>query len=143
MPIYENDPPAEPNRCVIVVDNALSAGRAANAAAVLAFTLGKRHADLAGVDLVDASGHRHPGLIPIGIAVLSASNSELSALRNGAIGAGIDVVDFPTQGQATTDYGHFGAQVALVPSEELSYVGIGLLGPRKAVGRIIGKCPLL
>src|SRR5258708_38931869 len=46
-------------RCVIGVDEAVPIGRAANAAAVIALTLGKRHPHLAGPDLVDGSGHAH------------------------------------------------------------------------------------
>ncbi len=55
MPIYADEPLAEPSRCVIVVDRALPAGRAANAAAVVAFTLGKRHPEVAGSDLIAAT----------------------------------------------------------------------------------------
>lgn len=143
MPIYQDEPEFEPSRCVIVVDSALPPGRAANAAAVVALTLGKRHAELPGEDLVDASGHRHPGLIPIGIAVLGADAAALRALREAALKSGLDIVDFPSQGQETTDYGRFCAQVATVPSDRLTYVAVGVYGPRKAVGRIVGKFPLL
>ncbi len=133
----------EPTRCVIVVDQSLPAGRAANAAAVIALTLGKRHPHLAGGDLIDASGQAHPGLIPIGIAVLVASAPELGALRAKALKDGVDVVDFPSQGQQTNDYAEFGLQVREVPTADLTYVGVGLYGRRKAVGRIVGRFSLL
>jgi hypothetical protein len=133
----------EPERCAIVVDVALAVGKAANAAAVIALTLGKRHPHLAGADLIDASGHAHPGLIPIGISVLAAAAADLRDVRVKALKHGIDVVDFPCHGQQTNDYAEFGARVREVPTEELSYVGIGLFGTRKAVGRIIGKFSLL
>ena len=74
----------EPGRCAIVVDQSLPVGRAANAAAVIALTMGKIHPDLAGVDLIDGSGLAHPGLIPIGISVLGATAEELKALREKA-----------------------------------------------------------
>jgi hypothetical protein len=134
---------AEPARCTIVVDGALPAGRAANAAAVIALTLGRRHPHLAGPDLIDASGHAHPGLIPISIAVLAAPAGDLGELRDKALWNGIDVVDFPSQGQQSNDYVEFGERVRGVPTEALTHVGIGLLGPRKAVGRIVGKFSLL
>ena len=134
---------AEASRCVIVIDAALPAGRAANAAAVIALTLGKRHPHLVGADLVDASGHVHPGLIPIGIAVLAASAAELCALRAKALSGGIDVVDFPSEGQTTTDYAAFGARVRGIATEDLSYAGVGLYGRRKAVGRVVGRFSLL
>jgi len=133
----------QPGRCVIVLDQALPIGRAANAAAVIALTLGNRHPHLAGPDLVDASGHAHPGLIPIGIAVLAAPAPDLVELRAKALKNGIDIVDFPSQGQQTTDYAEFGARVREVPTEKLTYVGVGLYGPRKAVGRIVGRFSLL
>jgi hypothetical protein len=133
----------EQERCAIVVDAALPPGRAANAAAVIALTLGTRHPHLAGSDLIDASGQVHPGLIPIGIAVLAGSMADLREIRAKALRNGVDVVDFPSQGQQTTDYAEFGARVREVPTEGLSYVGIGFYGTRKAVGRIVGKFPLL
>lgn len=142
MAINFEDVPAEPKRCVIVIDQDLPAGRAANAAAVIALTLGKRHPHLAGPDLVDAAGCRHPGLIPIGIAVLAAPVATLNPVRVKALKRDIDVVDFPRQGQQTNDYAEFGASVAEVAPEDLTYVGIGLYGTRKAVGRIVGKFPL-
>ncbi|GGC88246.1 DUF2000 domain-containing protein [Chelatococcus reniformis] len=134
---------AEPQRCVIVVDDALPPGRAANAAAVIALTLGKRHPDLAGHDLVDASGDIHPGLIPIGIAVLAAPAPQLQALRAKARAGTVDLVDFPAQGQQTTDYAAFGAAVRTVETDALAYVGVGIYGSRKAVGRLVGKYALL
>ena len=135
--------PDDPGRCVIVVDETLPVGRAANAAAVIALTLGKRHPVLAGADLVDKSGVAHPGLIPIGIAVLAAPAEELAALRAKALARGVDVVDFPVQGQETTDYGAFGRAVGEVETEALRYVGVGVFGPRKAVGKVVGKFGLL
>ncbi len=133
----------DPGRCVIVVDEALPVGRSANAAAVIALTLGKRHPALAGADLVDRSGVAHPGLIPIGIAVLAAPAEELGSLRAMALARGIDVVVFPVQGQQTTDYAAFGRAVAEVETDALRYVGVGVFGPRKAVGKVIGKYSLL
>jgi hypothetical protein len=137
------DGAAQPTRCVIVIDDGLPPGRAANAAAVIAPTLGKRHPHLAGPDLVDASGHAHPGLIPIGIAVLAAPAADLADVRAKAARRGIDVVDFPVQGQETNDYAEFGARVRRVPTDALAYVGVGLYGERKAVGRVVGSFGLL
>jgi hypothetical protein len=130
-------------RCAIVVDASLPTGRAANAAAVIALTLGKRHPHLVGPDLVDASGRAHPGLIPIGIAVLAAPTAELNSVRAKALKDGIDVVDFPSQGQQTTDYAKFGALVGEVPTEGLTYVAVGLYGAHRSVGRIVGRFSLL
>ena len=70
-------------RCVIVVDESLPAGLAANAAAVLALTLGAREPDLVGADFVDADAQPHPGLIPIGLP--SCARRAPSSWRSGAL----------------------------------------------------------
>ena len=68
-------------RCVVVVDEELAPGLAANAAAVMAVTLGARLPALVGEDFEDAAGERHPGLITTGLPVLRAPAAELPALR--------------------------------------------------------------
>jgi hypothetical protein len=132
-----------PRRCVIVLDRSLAIGKAANAAAVIALTVGQRHPGLVGATLTDASGADHPGLIPTGIAVLATGAEELPAIRAKAIAAACDVVDFPLQGQQTTDYASFLAAVAVTPADELRYVGLALLGEKKAVARIVAHLGLL
>jgi hypothetical protein len=67
-----------PDRCVIVLDRDLPIGQAANGTAVIAVTIGQRHPVLVGEQLVGASGFTHPGLIPIGIAILAASRDEMA-----------------------------------------------------------------
>ena len=49
-----------PERCVIVIDEALPPGLAANAAAVLALTLGREEPALVGAGFVDADEGAHP-----------------------------------------------------------------------------------
>ena len=134
---------AEPSRCVIVVDAGLPTGRAANAAAVIALTMGRKRPELAGADLVDGAGAVHPGLISIGISILGAAGTDLATVRAKALARGIEVVDFPAQGQETTDYALFSAEVSRCAADALRYVGVGLYGPRKAVGKIVGKYALL
>jgi len=129
-----------PERCVIVLDEQLPAGRAANAAAVIALTVGQRHPGLVGQPLTDASGQAHPGLIPIGITVLSATAEELGVIHQQAAALeSVDVVDFPIQGQMTTNYSEFMAVVAQIPAAELRYLGLALVGERKAVARLVSK----
>jgi hypothetical protein len=139
----DSEDQTDPGRCVIVIDESLPAGRAANAAAVIALTIGKLRPELAGADLIDKSGAVHPGLIPIGIAVLGASAADFPVIRAKALARNLDVIDFPVQGQQTTDYQAFGAAVAQCETDALSYVGVGVYGPRKDVGKIVGKYGLL
>ena len=130
-------------RCVIVVDESLPAGLAANAAAVLALTLGAREPELVGADFVDADAQPHPGLIPIGLPVLRAPRAELVEIRRLASLDGVSVVDFPAFGQQTNDYDEFRGMVAATPNAELSYLGVALSGSLRAVRRLTGRLALL
>jgi hypothetical protein len=132
-----------PNRCVIVLDRDLPIGQAANAAAVISVTIGQRHPVLVGEQFVDASGSTHPGLIPIGIAVLAASRDDLRDLRRQGLEAGCDIVDLPVAGQQTTDYHAFREMVAVVEAQDLEYVGIALIGRKKQISKIVGRLGLL
>lgn len=133
----------QPTRCVIVVDRDLPLGRLANAVAVIALTVGQRHPGLVGAPLVDGAGFAHPGLIPIGVAMLAASRDELPAIRDRALATGCDVVDFPAEGQQTKDYQAFRDTVAALDPEAISYTGVALVGQKKEISRIVGKLDLL
>jgi hypothetical protein len=130
-------------RCVVVLDESLPPGLAANAAAVLAVTLGVRVPGLLGSDVEDADGERHPGLIDRGLPILEAPAAELAGLRARAVAADVVVIGFPRFGQATTDYQAFRERVAQTPTAELDYLGLLFAGPTKTVNRLTGSLPLL
>jgi hypothetical protein len=132
-----------PERCVIVVDRELSPGLAANAAAVLALTLGAREPALVGPDLVDADERVHPGLFPAGLPVLTAPSERLVALRDGADRHGVAVVAMPRFGQQTNDYDEVRAAVAATPAADLCFAGVALYGEGRPVRRLTGDLPLL
>jgi hypothetical protein len=48
------------------------------------------------------------------------------------------VVDFPVQGQATTDYDAFLDAVNALSGPSLQYLAIGLVGPRNRIGKLVG-----
>jgi hypothetical protein len=128
---------------VVVIDRDLPKGLAANAAAVLALTLGARRPALVGSDFEDGSGARHPGLIPVGLPVLGASASALPVIREAARERDLLVVDLPSQGQQTTDYDEFRAAIAATRPDELGYLAILISGPKKAVRAVTGQLGLL
>ena len=139
----DNCLPQRPDRCVIVVDQDLPAGRSANAAAVIALTIGARHPFLVGDPLIDASGFNHPGLIPIGIPVLAAAQEVLPEIRRKGLSLGCDVVDFPVEGQQTTNYQNFRGAVAAIEPDAIQYSGVALIGQKKEIGKIVGHLKLL
>lgn len=136
-------PSLVPERTVIVVDSSLPIGKAANAAAVVAFTLGQRHPGLVGEPFVDQAGTAHPGVIYTGVSILGATQEELTTLRlKGLAATSCDVVDFPVEGQTTVDYAAFCRAVSQVP-DPLRYLAIGLSGDRKPINKIVGALKLL
>jgi hypothetical protein len=134
-------PEVTATRTVVVLDRSLPKGLAANAAAVLALTLGVHRPGLIGPDFEDAEGRRHLGLFPTGLPVLGAEPGELPALREAARARDLLVVDMPAPGQRTTDYDEFRAAVA--SDAELAYLGILVSGPPKAVRAVTGQLGLL
>jgi hypothetical protein len=133
-----------PLRTVIVIDRDLPTGRAANAAAILAVSLGATHSDMPGADLVDAGGVRHPGLFPEGLPILAARATEMVRLREAASATpDVLLIDFPAAGQTTTDYEEFRATVARTRPEDLRYVGIALRGPATVIRALTKRLSLL
>jgi hypothetical protein len=141
--LIDDEGTREAARCVAVIDEALPIGYAANAAAVMALTMGKQQPHLVGDPLVDAAGNEHPGLIPTGIPVLGAPAAELAPLREKALQARLQVVDFPAYGQQTTDYAAFQRMMRAAPPAQIHYVGLMMYGPKKKIARIVGKYGLL
>jgi len=141
MPV-ESPPHSLAARCVVILNSALPAGKAANAAAVLALTLGQRHPHLVGEPLVDAASKTYPGLIAIGISVLSASGAAMSALFEQTASSDLDCVIFPSDGQQTTNYAAFRAMVLRQTPDLMQLAGIGLVGEKQAVRKLTANLKL-
>lgn len=129
-------------RCVMILNASLPPGKATNAAAVMALTLGQRHPALVGDALEDASAHPCPGLIPVGIPVLAASLDQLSLLREQCEQSGCDVVLFPEEGQSTTDYQALSAAMRQQPRQQWRLLGIAAVGEKKALRKLTAKLAL-
>lgn len=125
-----------------MLNQQLPAGKAANAAAVLAMTLGQRHPELIGEPLEVADGKSYPGLIPLGISVLSASEQDLSRLLVEGRAKACDMTIFPEDGQQTTNYAEFRQAVALKTEPQLVLLGIAIAGEKKVVRKLVGKLNL-
>lgn len=135
--------PEIPDRCVIVMDKALTGGYLANAIVVISLTVGQRHPVLVGEPLVDASGFMHPGLIPIGIPMLCVQQLDLVGIRQTALDNRCDVVDFPVEGQQTKNYEEFVEMTAQIRQEDMKYTGIAIIGQKKVINKIVRKLEML
>lgn len=140
---------AEPTRAarlkwVVVVDEALPPGRAANAAICVAAATASAVSGLLGPDAKDAGGSVHPGLPWAGCTVLGAPADRLATLRAKAIvSLGVFVADMPTAGQATRVYDEYLQQIGESTPEELVYHAVSLVGPRNRIDKLVHRLPLL
>jgi Protein of unknown function (DUF2000) len=129
---------------VVVVDTALPAGRAVNAAVCVASATGAAIPGLLGPDAVDAAGAPHPGLPWTGCTILGATAAQLTELRGNAADAlGVHVTDMPAPAQATRVYDDYLAQVTATDPAELGYLAVSLIGPCNRIDKLVKKLHLL
>ncbi|HEV8555485.1 MAG TPA: DUF2000 domain-containing protein [Actinophytocola sp.] len=133
-------------KVAIVVDEALPPGLAANTAAVLTLTLGRRIEGVLGPDLKDADGSTHTGITTVPIPILTASAATVKQIRNTAASddnSELLVVDFTDCAQRTKTYDDYARLLEAAGDDDLGYLGVALYGPRKPVQRLTGSLPLL
>ncbi|QXE33170.1 DUF2000 domain-containing protein [Streptomyces sp. GMY02] len=129
---------------VIVVDETLPAGRAANAAACMAAAVGKALPHLLGPDGKDASGAVHPGLPWAGCTVLAADAETLREVRAKAAAKDeILIVDMPESAQTSRVYDEYLDALAATGEDGLNPCGISVVGPRNRIDRLVGRLGLL
>jgi hypothetical protein len=137
--------PFDPNisKCVMVVDPDLPLGLIANTTAVLALSLGARY-EVIGPDLIDAAGATHSGLTTTPVPILKGNRDVLRSLVQAAkTTEGLFVVDITDAAQTTTNYSDYQAKLSTTPADSLSYLGLALVGSKKAINRLTGNLPLL
>ncbi|NLR74343.1 MULTISPECIES: DUF2000 domain-containing protein [Leeia] len=132
-------------KCVIVIDPELPLGVIANAAAVLAVSLGKAVPELVGHDLQDADGLPHRGITTAAIPILKGSADGLQQMRS-ALSAHepeLTVVDLTDATRSTRSYAEYAAHLAATPSSEVRYLGLAVHGSSKLVNKFTGSLGLL
>jgi hypothetical protein len=129
---------------VVVVDEALPAGRAVNAAICVAAATSDAVGGILGDAAVDADGAAHPGLPWAGCSVLAADSETLRAVRaKAAASAGTFVADMPAAAQHTRVYAEYLSAVGETPADTLDYYAVSIVGPRNRVDKIVKRLPLM
>ncbi|GIL28138.1 DUF2000 domain-containing protein [Actinocatenispora comari] len=131
-------------KCAIVVSAELPTGLAANAASVLALTIGDRVDGLVGADVKDADGVVHAGVIRTPLPILTAPNDRVRGIvQEAAAQDETFFVSFSALAQSCRTYDEYVEKMAATATADLASVGIGLYGPRKQIDRLVGALPLL
>lgn len=130
-------------KCVMILDEALSAGFAVNAAGVLAITLGREVGEMVGPNVDDGSGMTHIGITTVPIPILKTNGETLRGIRSRAEKEELLVVDFTDVAQKSKTYADYQRKIAGVPASHIEYLGVALYGDKKPVNRLTGSLPLL
>ncbi|WP_414944134.1 DUF2000 domain-containing protein [Amycolatopsis sp. cmx-11-32] len=129
---------------VIVVNTELPPGRAVNAAVCTAVATATGVRGLLGEKAFDADGERYTGLPWTGCSILSADPEKLRAIRaKAAASPGCHVADMPAVAQQIRVYAEFLATMKEIPTEEMDYCAVGIVGPRNRIDKLVGKLPLM
>ena len=133
-------------KCVMVIDESLPTGLIANTAAVLAISLGNRFGDIVGEDLVDKDGTMHQGITEKPIPILKGNAELIFSIREKLAEDSSDevyFVDFCDVAQTSVKYEEYKQRLKSTPSNELSYLGLAIYGPKKTVNSLTGSIGLL
>jgi hypothetical protein len=135
---------ALPVRWSVVVDAELAAGLVTNAVACLGAAVAALVPAVVGEGARDASGTTHPGLPWLGCTILRGDGATVRAVRSRALGdPEVLVADMPAVAQQVRVYADYLTQVRDAAEERLAYYAVSVLGPRKAIDRLVGSLPLL
>lgn len=133
-------------KCAVVLDAELPIGVAANIAAIMGVSLGKRFPVIVGADVYDAEGGRHAGIVEIPIPVLKATGRDLRDFRTRASSIDEDelaVVDFTDVAQGCKEYDEYIAKMGSTKDAEIAYLGLLIVGKKRTVNKLVGSLPLL
>ena len=129
---------------VIVVNDAIPAGRAVNAAICAAAATVAGVQGLLGPSGADASGSQHPGLPWAGCSILAADAATLRSIRaKGEAHEGTFVADMPIAAQETRVYDDYLAALESSDPELIDYLAVSLVGPKNRIDKIVGRLPLM
>lgn len=136
----------ENEKCVVVIDERLPLGVAANTAAILGITLGKKRPEIVGADVADKTGKVHLGIIAFPVPILKGSAEGIRTLREKLyqpVFSDLTAADFSDLAQGCKTYAVFTEKMKEVPETELNYFGIAICGPKKKINKLTGSLPLL
>jgi hypothetical protein len=129
---------------VVIVNEDLSPGLAANAAICAAAATSAQVPELLGADTDDADQNVHPGLPWVGCSVLVADAETLRTIRaKAAAHPEMFVADMPAVAQQTRVYEEYVAAVRQTAAEDFQYSAVSVVGPRNRVDRLAGRLRLL
>lgn len=133
-------------KCVMIFDESLPVGVIANTAAIMGASLGKADPEVVGITPVDMDGNEHSGLIQFPVPILKSDSDTIQDIRKKALdtyGEDIDIIDFTDISQKSMTYDDYLNNYKATAGDDISYLGLTLCGPKKAINKLTGNLSLL
>lgn len=133
-------------KCVMIFDESLPVGVIANTAAIMGASLGKADPDVVGITPVDMDGNEHSGLIQFPVPILKSDSDTIQDIRKKALdtyGEDIDIIDFTDIAKKSMTYDDYLNNYKATAGDDISYLGLTLCGPKKAINKLTGNLSLL
>ena len=133
-------------KCVMIFDESLPVGVIANTAAIMGASLGKADPEVVGITPVDMDGNEHSGLIQVPVPILKSDSDTIQDIRKKALdtyGEDIDIIDFTDIAQKSMTYDDYLNNYKATAGDDISYLGLTLCGPKKAINKLTGNLSLL
>ena len=133
-------------KCVMIFDESLPVGVIANTAAIMRASLGKADPEVVGITPVDMDGNEHSGLIQFPVPILKSDSDTIQDIRKKALdtyGEDIDIIDFTDIAQKSMTYDDYLNNYKATAGDDISYLGLTLCGPKKAINKLTGNLSLL
>lgn len=133
-------------KCVMIINEYLSKGIAANIAAIMGMSLGKKIPHIIGQDIVDQDGNQHLGIIEIPVPILKDNNDHMKKIYQKLSSYednDITIIDFSTLAQRCRTYKEYIHEMNCTQEAELEYIGIALYGNKKVINKLTGNLSLL
>ena len=133
-------------KCVMIFDESLPVGVIANTAAIMGASLGKADPQVVVIILLDMDGNEHSGLIQFPVPILKSDSDTIQDIRKKALdtyGEDIDIIDFTDIAQKSMTYDDYLNNYKATAGDDISYLGLTLCGPKKAINKLTGNLSLL
>lgn len=133
-------------KCVMIFDESLPVGVIANTAAIMGASLGKADPEVVGITPVDMDGNEHSGLIQFPVPILKSDSDTIQDIRKKTLdtyGEDIDIIDFTDIAQKSMTYDDYLNNYKATAGDDISYLGLTLCGPKKAINKLTGNLSLL
>ena len=129
-------------KSAIIINPDLPQGFLANAVACIASGIFNNGGDIVGPEIKGKDVDYIP-ITKIPILILKPGNKSLLELCRQAQKLDLKYMAFTKEAQSTTDYDAYTYSVSGKPLEEVTLLGLGVVGPDDLVNSLVGSLPML